>query len=57
LRGVVVAKNGVPHARLVPIVSPGDRRTPANAMLVEYVSPDFDASDPVVERLFAGETE
>ena len=53
---IVIAKNGVPRARLGPIVSSGQRRTPANAMQIEYVAPDFDAPDPGTERLFAGET-
>jgi prevent-host-death family protein len=54
---IVIAKNGVPCARLVPIVSRGQRRTPANAMGIEYIAPDFDAPDPAIERLFAGEAE
>ena len=53
---IVIAKNGVPCARLVPIVSRGQRRTPANAMRVEYVAPDFDAPSPEIERLFGGST-
>jgi prevent-host-death family protein len=52
---IVIAKNGNPCARLVPIVSRGQRRTPANAMRIEYVAADFDAPDPEIERLFAGE--
>ncbi len=54
---IVIAKNGVPCARLVPIVSRGHRRTPANAMRIEYIAPDFDAPDPEIERLFAGDPE
>ena len=53
---IVIAKNGVPRARLVPIVSLGQRRAPANAMRVEYVAADFDAPDPGIERLSADET-
>jgi prevent-host-death family protein len=52
---IVIAKNGVPRARLVPIVSRGQRRGPANAMRIEYVAPDFDAPDSEIERLFAGD--
>ena len=52
---IVVAKNGVPRARLVPIVSLGQRRTPANAMRVDYIAPEFDAPDPETERLFFGD--
>jgi len=33
---------------------PGQRRTPANAMRIEYIADDFDALDPETERLFAG---
>jgi prevent-host-death family protein len=54
---IVIAKNGVPCARLVSIVSRGQRRVPANAMRVEYFAPDFDAPDPEIERLFAGDPE
>ena len=49
---IVIAKNGVPRARLMPVVSRGQRRTPANAMLVDYVAPNFDAADPEIDRLF-----
>jgi prevent-host-death family protein len=51
---IVIAKNGVPLARLVPIASRGQRRAPANAMRIEFVAPDFDAPDPEIARLFAG---
>jgi prevent-host-death family protein len=54
---IVIAKNGVPYARLVPIVSRGQRRIPANTMLIEYIAPDFDAPDPEIERLFSGGAE
>jgi prevent-host-death family protein len=53
---IVIAKNGIPCARLVPIAQRGQRRTPANAMRISYVAADFDAPDPRVEHLFAGET-
>ncbi|MSP01309.1 MAG: type II toxin-antitoxin system Phd/YefM family antitoxin [Acetobacteraceae bacterium] len=51
---LVIAKNGVPWARLVPIVSRGQRRVPANAMQIEYSASDFDTTDPETERLFSG---
>jgi prevent-host-death family protein len=54
---IVIAKNGVPYARLVPIVSRGQRRIPANTMRIEYIAPDFDAPDPEIERLFSGGAE
>jgi prevent-host-death family protein len=53
---IVIAKNGVPSARLVPIVSRGQHRTAANAMRVEYIAADFDAPDPRIERLFADDS-
>jgi prevent-host-death family protein len=53
---IVIAKNGVPCARLVPIASRGQRRTSANAMRVEYVATDFDAADPRIARLFGDDT-
>lgn len=53
---VVIAKNGIPCARLVPIAQHGQRRTPANAMRISYLAADFDAPDPQIERLFAGDT-
>jgi prevent-host-death family protein len=49
---IVIAKNGVPCARLVPIVSWGQPRTPANAMRIEHLAADFDEADPRIERLF-----
>ena len=54
---IVIAKNGVPCARLVPIASRGQRRSPANAMRIEYIADDFDAPDLETERLFAGDPE
>ena len=51
---IVISKNGVPKARLVPIPSPGKRRKPTNALGVTWVADDFDAPDPEIERLFEG---
>jgi len=51
---IVIAKNGVPQARLVPIAFRGERRKPANAMRVRRIAADFDAPDPAIERLFEG---
>jgi prevent-host-death family protein len=53
---IVIAKNGIPCARLVPIVSRGQRHTPANAMRIEYIASDFSAPDAEIERLFAGDS-
>ena len=52
---IVIAKNGVPMARLMPIAVRGERRVPANAMRIKYIAPDFDDPDPEIERMFAGD--
>jgi prevent-host-death family protein len=52
---IVIAKNGVPQARLVPLASRGGRRQPANAMRIRHIAADFDAPDPAIEALFGGE--
>jgi prevent-host-death family protein len=53
---IVIAKNGVPQARLVPLAARGERRAPANAMRIRRIAADFDASGPTIKTLFAGET-
>ncbi|WP_158922099.1 type II toxin-antitoxin system Phd/YefM family antitoxin [Acidisphaera sp. S103] len=53
---IVIAKNGVPRARLVPIEQLGARRKPANAMRIEYLAADFDAPDPRIEQMFGDDT-
>ena len=52
---IVIAKNGVACVRLMPIAQKGERRKPANALRIKYIAPDFDAPDPEIERLFAGD--
>ncbi len=52
---IVIAKNGVPQARLVPLAARGVRRAPANAMRIRRIAADFDAPDPAIEALFGGE--
>ena len=54
---IVISKNGIPYARLVPIVSRGMKRIPANAMRIDHIADDFDAPVPEMERLFAGDPE
>jgi prevent-host-death family protein len=54
---IVIAKNGVPCARLVPIQQRGDPRKPANAMQIAFVAPDFDDLDPRIEVMFGGDPE
>jgi prevent-host-death family protein len=51
---IIIAKNGVPQARLVPIAFRGTARRPANAMHIRRIAADFDAPDPAIERLFEG---
>ncbi len=52
---IVIAKNGIPTARLMPIPFHGKAREPAHALKIDYIAPDFDEPDPEIERLFAGD--
>jgi prevent-host-death family protein len=52
---IVIAKNGVPQARLVPLAAHRERRKPANAMRIRRIAADFDAPDPTIEALFGTE--
>jgi prevent-host-death family protein len=52
---IVIAKNGVARARLVPLANRDVPRKPANAMRIRRIAADFDAPDPAVEALFDGE--
>jgi len=52
---IVIAKNGVARARLVPVEVSTKQRRPANALQVSYIADDFDAPDAAIARLFAGE--
>jgi prevent-host-death family protein len=51
---VVITKNGVPQARLVPVAFRGQPRKPANAMRISRIAEDFDAPDGALLRLFEG---
>jgi len=51
---IVISKNGVPCAKLVPIGMRGVERKPANALGVTYIADDFDAVDPVITGMFDG---
>ena len=53
---IVIAKNGIPRARGIPIEQRGERRRPANAMRIEYLDADFDAPGPRIEQMFGGDT-
>ena len=54
---IVIARSGIPWARLVPLVSRGTRRASANAMRIETIAADFDARDREIEMLFVGDAE
>jgi prevent-host-death family protein len=51
---IVISKNGVPMAKLVPIPFRGKPRVPANAMGISYIAEDFDAADEEIIRMFEG---
>lgn len=52
---IVISKNGVPRAMLVPLPKPKAARKPARALRVTYLAPDFDAPDPGVAASFEGD--
>lgn len=52
---IVISKNGVPRAMLVPLPRKPSRRKPARSLKVSYIAPDFDAPDPDVAALFGGD--
>jgi prevent-host-death family protein len=54
---IVITKNGVPRARLSAVRLAGQERKPVNAMRITYIAEDFDALDPRIEALFAGESD
>ncbi len=51
---IVISKNGLPCAKLVPIEMGGVERKPANGLNVTYIADDFDAVDPVITDMFDG---
>ncbi|HWE47935.1 MAG TPA: type II toxin-antitoxin system prevent-host-death family antitoxin [Caulobacteraceae bacterium] len=52
---IIIAKNGAPRARLVPLTPLGAQRTPAGTMGITYIAEDFDAFDPEIAKLFNGD--
>jgi prevent-host-death family protein len=52
---IIISKNGVPRAMLVPLPRTKASRTPARVLGVTYFAPDFDAPDPGIEALFEGD--
>jgi prevent-host-death family protein len=53
---IVIAKNGAPKARLVPLPQVDKPRTPAKALGLSYIADDFDAPDETVLAMFEGDT-
>lgn len=51
---IVIAKNGVPLAKLVPLPRHDTPRQPAGALGVTHIAPDFDAPDAETTALFEG---
>jgi antitoxin (DNA-binding transcriptional repressor) of toxin-antitoxin stability system len=51
---VVIARNGVPQARLIPVAFRGQPRQPANAMRISRIAQDIDAPNDAVVRMFEG---
>jgi prevent-host-death family protein len=52
---IIIAKNGVAKARLAPLGPRKRARKPSKLMRISFIADDFDAPDPEIERLFAGE--
>ncbi len=52
---IVIAKNGVPRARLVPIEQCSSPRVPANAMRIAHIAADFDEPDPRIDQMFGAD--
>jgi prevent-host-death family protein len=51
---IIIAKNGVAKARLVPIPKPPRERKPSGAMKILFIAEDFDAIDEQIIRDFEG---
>ena len=52
---IVIAKNGVATARLVPVAQPVSERKPSGLLRVRHIAEDFDAPHEEAIRLFEGE--
>ena len=51
---IVIARAGVPVARLVPLIEVARKRVPGVWKGKVSIADDFDASDPEIEMLFGG---
>jgi prevent-host-death family protein len=49
---IIIAKNGVAKARLAPIGPLKRVRKPSGLLTISYISDDFDALDPELDRLY-----
>lgn len=49
---IVIAKNGVPRARLTALAQANPRREPAGALGITYIADDFDSPDEAIEASF-----
>ena len=52
---IVIAKNGVAKARLVPAGQPTRERKPSGLLRIRHIADDFDAPDDEIVRLFEGD--
>jgi prevent-host-death family protein len=52
---IVIAKNGVAKARLVPAAQPTRERKPSGLLRIRQIADDFDAPDDEIIRMFEGE--
>ena len=52
---IIIAKNGVAKARLAPLGPRKRARKPSKLMRISFNADDFEATEPEIERLFAGE--
>jgi prevent-host-death family protein len=52
---IVIAKNGVAKARLVPAGRPTRQRKPSGLLRIRHIADDFDAPDAEIIRLFEGD--
>ena len=51
---IVIAKNGKPLVRMVPVEQSKAPRVPANVGMITYIADDFDEVDPEIVALFEG---
>ncbi|HET7715918.1 MAG TPA: type II toxin-antitoxin system prevent-host-death family antitoxin [Bauldia sp.] len=47
---IVIAKSGMPFAKLAPLPNRGMPQKPASSTKIAYIDPDLDTPDPEIER-------